>query len=93
MATFEYRAMQGNGAVSEGRLEASGRQDAVRILEGRGLTPVKLVETGNGAPAARSAAKAPAAAPGTPGKWSWQSSKVTFTALEDFTRSLASLLA
>ncbi|MDB6154519.1 MAG: hypothetical protein JWL90_2972 [Chthoniobacteraceae bacterium] len=96
MATFEYRAMQTNGGVSEGRLEASGRQDAVRLLEQRGLTPVKLVESGNGAVAAsrNGAAKAASSNPAAAGKkWGWQSTKISFAALEDFTRSLASLLA
>ena len=45
MAVFEYKAVEANGAIAEGRIDAGGRQDAVRIIEQRGLTPVRLVET------------------------------------------------
>jgi type II secretory pathway component PulF len=90
MAVFEYKAFQANGTAVEGRIDAGGRQDAARMIEERGLTPVRLVETN--APAqtngARSTFKLPA---GT--SFSFKSKKVSFTDLEDFTRSLASLLA
>jgi type II secretory pathway component PulF len=89
MSFFEYKAMQADGAVIQGRLEASGRADALQMIEGRGLTPVRLAET-----------DAPVSAAGKSGGWKLpalgnlggKSTKVPFSALEDFTRSLSSLL-
>ena len=97
MPLFEYRAVGPTGAISQGKLEAGGRGEAAATIEGRGLTPLKLSEIG-GAPAA---AARKTAAPGNggalklPGKFKlegFQSKKVSFSALEDFTRSLSSLL-
>lgn len=88
MAVFEYKAVEANGAIAEGRIDAGGRQDAVRIIEQRGLTPVRLVETVTAPAAASHGWKLPAS-----GQWSWKSKRISFAALEDFTRSLASLLA
>ena len=85
MAVFEYKAFQANGAACEGRVEAGARQEAMRLLEARGLMPVKLTEVAQSAGAASKAAP-PAA------KWGLQSTRVSFEALEDFTRSLSSLL-
>lgn len=88
MPVFEYKAIRSNGASTEGRIDAGGRQDAARLLEQQGLTPVRVAETA-GAPArtANGSKTAPA------GKWSISSKRVSFAALEDFTRSLSSLLA
>jgi type II secretory pathway component PulF len=89
MALFEYKAMQANGAVTEGRLDAGGRQDAMRAIEERGLTLLRLTETAVAAPKASGGGlKLPAAA----AKWNFKSKRVSFAALEDFTRSLSSLL-
>lgn len=88
MAVFEYRAVQPNGAATQGVIDAAGRQDAARMIEARGLTPIRLTETAtapkNGSH--KTAAKVPAT-------FAWKSSRVPFAALEDFTRSLSSLLA
>lgn len=92
MAIFEYKALQASGAATQGRIEAGGRQEAARILEQRGFTPLRLTETTTAAtkPAAFSGGvKLPAAA----GKSLFGPKRVSFSALEDFTRSLASLLA
>ena len=93
MALFEYKASAPGGAVTQGRLEAGGRADAMAVIESRGLTPLRLSEVGGNAPAARpksnGAAKVPALKGGKP---LFQSKKVPFSALEDFTRSLSSLL-
>ena len=93
MALFEYKATGPSGAITQGRLEAGGRADAMATIEGRGLTPLRLAEVGGSAPAARprngGSAKVPAAKGGFAG---FQSKKVPFSALEDFTRSLSSLL-
>jgi type II secretory pathway component PulF len=89
MPVFAYKAVSANGAATEGSIEAGGRQDAARIIEERGLTPVRLTETNNAVPSARSGGfQLP-----TAGRPLFQSQKVSFAALEDFTRSLASLLA
>ena len=87
MPTFEYKALQVNGAVKLGRVDAGGRQDAMQMIEALGLTPLKIAETG-GSPAAQSrgGVKAPAFS------WKFKSKRVPFAALEDFTRSLSSLL-
>lgn len=44
MALFQYRALQSDGRITEGELEAGGRQEALRQIEGRGLRPVRLKE-------------------------------------------------
>jgi type II secretory pathway component PulF len=92
MPTFQYKAVQANGAMAEGQLEASGRPDAFRQIEVLGLRPVSLAE--------RAAAKA-ANGSGAPsglddlGKMSisFKSEKVSAKDLENFTRLLSSLLA
>ncbi len=91
MPVFEYKAVGGNGAATQGRIEAGGRQDAMRALEDRGLTPVRLAEAESGGATSSTSrgSKLPAASGGMP----WKSTRVPFAALEDFTRSLSSLLA
>lgn len=88
MPTFEYKALQPDGQLNLGRLEAPGRQEALRQLQARGLQPVRLaeLEDSNGAPAARNGSSGPAGLP-------WQRRRVSFSMLEDFTRSLSSLLS
>ena len=44
MALFDYRALQLDGAITEGNLVAEGRQDAFRQMEGKGLKPISLAE-------------------------------------------------
>ncbi len=83
MPTFQYRALQADGAIAEGNLEANGRQDAFRQLEGQGLTPVGLEE--------RAPGKKRKAGGGL--QLGFTRKKVSFRALENFTRQLASLLA
>ena len=51
MPVFQYKAMQRDGSLTEGELEAGGRQDAFKQMEGRGLRPIRLAESsvnGNG---------------------------------------------
>jgi len=87
MATFEYKAIQANGASCEGRVDAGGRQEAMRLIEARGLTALRISEV------IASASKAGAKPAPAAGKWGFpQSTRVSFEALEDFTRSLSSLL-
>ena len=49
MPQFAYKAMQHDGVLTEGFLDASNRQEAMRQVEGRGLRPIKLAESGTGA--------------------------------------------
>ena len=48
MPVFQYKAIQSDGTVAQGEIEASGRSDAFRTMEARGLRPVKLAEATNG---------------------------------------------
>ncbi len=88
MALFQYKALQSNGTMAEGQLEAGGRQEAFRQMEERGLKPISLAER-----AAGKVAKAVGAADSKGGGLSFQSNKVKSTDLENFTRLLSSLLA
>src|SRR6478736_6001737 len=104
MPTFQYRALQTNGAIAEGQIEAGGRQEAFRLMEDKGLRPVSLAEKANGkarkvetrAPKPQVAEK-PAEKPQTQTpsalSMSFGSKKITPRALENFTRLLSSLLA
>ncbi|MGD0351126.1 MAG: type II secretion system F family protein [Verrucomicrobiota bacterium] len=93
MPTFQYRALQTDGTMAEGQLDAVGRPDALRQMETLGLRPVSLAE--------RAAAAEPKNGSGLPaglehlGKISFRfhSQKVSAKALENFTRLLSSLLA
>lgn len=50
MPFFTYKALSTDGSTVEGELEASGRQEAMRQIDGRGLRPVRIAER-NGAAA------------------------------------------
>ncbi len=105
MPTFQYRALQTNGTIAEGSLEAGGRQEALRQVEGLGLRPLKLTEqNGSASPVSRStkpvsrrdkpAEPTPTSGPSPATKISFGSSnKVSARMLENFTRLLSSLLA
>jgi len=88
MALYQYKALQGDGKMTEGRLEAGGRQEAFRLIEGRGLTPVSLAEPSvvKGKPSANAASEASPL-------FQFGGKKVTPRMLENFTRLLSSLLA
>jgi type II secretory pathway component PulF len=87
MPLFQYKALQANGAVAEGQLEAAGRPEAFRQMEGLGLRPISLAErAGSG--------KKGAGLGESLGALSLKRSpKVSPRALENFTRLLSSLLA
>ncbi len=84
MAQFEYKALQADGSLTMGSLDAGGRQEAMSLLVAKGLQPVRLAE-GNGSVAAATPAKAL--------QLPWGRDRISFGMLEDFTRSLSSLLA
>ncbi|MCC6231632.1 MAG: type II secretion system F family protein [Verrucomicrobiales bacterium] len=65
MATFQYRALQADGSIAEGQIEAGGRQEALRRIDEQRLRPISLVEQNAAARtprAARASHPAPVAA-------------------------------
>ncbi len=62
MSSFSYRALQANGAIVEGLLDAGNRHEALQSLSGLGLRPIRLDEKGGSSrPAKAPAPKAKAA--------------------------------
>ena len=90
MPTFSYRALQANGKIAEGVVDAAGRPDALRQIETLGLRPVNVSEKTGAAARNGSAA---AGASGGLGGIKFASKKVSSKELENFTRLLSSLLA
>ena len=90
MPTFSYRALQADGTMAEGQLDAPGRPDALRQMETLGLRPVSLAEN-----AVAVQTKNGSSSPARPGNLSFkfESKKVSAKELENFTRLLSSLLA
>ncbi len=88
MPVFQYRALQADGAIAEGQLEAPGRPEAFRQMEGLGLRPVSLSEK------AAAAAKT-SVLPASLASFSFRkrTGKISARILENFTRLLSSLLA
>lgn len=97
MSRFSYKALQPDGVLTEGLLDASNRAEAMRQVEVLGFRPIRLTETanGNGKPAANGTPAADAAnvpfwrlatAPASSGR-------ISARTLENFTRLLSSLLA
>ena len=93
MPTFSYRALQANGAIAEGHLEAPGRPDALRQIETLGLRPVVVSEKSGAA--GKNGSSNGALLPASLGNLSFkfESKKVSSKDLENFTRLLSSLLA
>lgn len=90
MPQFSYKALQLDGVLTEGLLDASNRHEAMRQVEGRGLRPIKLVESAGAATVKKSGGATDGAAPaGAFGR----KGKITPRMLENFTRLLSSLLA
>ena len=87
MALFQYKALQLDGKMAEGQLEAGGRADAFRQMEERGLKPINLAEKGAGGAAANGDSAAVKTG------ITFGSGKVSARMLENFTRLLSSLLA
>ena len=96
MPQFAFKAMQHDGVLTEGFLDASNRQEAVRQVEGRGLKPIRLSES-SAPPPKKSATKAGGAeATAKDGLLALSiggAKKITPRMLENFTRLLSSLLA
>ncbi len=61
MPVFAYKALQTDGTAVEGELEASGRHEAMRQIDSRGLRPVRIAErNGTNGKHAKPAAPLPA---------------------------------
>jgi general secretion pathway protein F len=94
MPLFEYRALQANGGMAEGQLEAPGRQEAFAQIANLGLRPVSLAEKAGSAPSSNGSS-----APTSDGiklpafSFGKRSHKISPRELENFTRLLSSLLA
>src|ERR1051326_2624346 len=90
MPLFQYRALQTDGVLAEGKLEAAGRQEAYRQMEGLGLRPVSLSEK-----EAKDSASTSPVSVSLPGwlPFGKSSQKTSARALENFPRLLSSLLA
>jgi len=89
MPTFAYKALQTDGKVAEGVLDAPGRPDALRQIETLGLRPINVAETAGKAGKKRASAPAEQAATG----FHLGGKKVSGKELQNFTRLLSSLLA
>lgn len=61
MTSFSYRALQANGSVTEGVLDAGSRADAFKQMEARGLRPISLSERSGSTKTVTAAAPKPAA--------------------------------
>ena len=93
MPTFHYRALQSDGRISEGTLDAGSRPEAMRLLEQRALRPVKVAEGASKGGKKRTDSSATAAQGSAKGGFALRPAKVTSAELENFTRLLSSLLA
>ena len=82
MSMFNYRVLRTDGTVAEGAIEAGGRQEAIRRLEMGGMKPISINEQSRNASEKK-----------TKFNLEWKSKRVPHRALENFTRSLSSLLA
>ena len=92
MPTFQYKALQTDGTMAQGQLDAAGRPDALRQMETLGLRPVNLIESADAV--AKNTSGLPAGLENLGNlSFKFQSGKVSAKALENFTRLLSSLLA
>jgi type II secretory pathway component PulF len=90
MPLFDYKGLQLDGAVAQGQLEAAGRAEAFRQMEGLGLRPISLAEKA----AAQAAKKNGADKPASGGlSLKLGGDKISARDLENFTRLLSSLLS
>ncbi|MBY0464938.1 MAG: type II secretion system F family protein, partial [Burkholderiales bacterium] len=46
MPDFAWQAARADGQVTEGRIEAPTQAQALRLLRGQGLTPIRVTEGG-----------------------------------------------
>ena len=91
MPLFDYKALQLDGGIAQGQLEAAGRAEAFRQMEGLGLRPIKLAEKSVSTAAKNNSTSTPAKTGGLALKFGGD--KISARDLENFTRLLSSLLA
>jgi type II secretory pathway component PulF len=91
MAVFAYTALDRNGRQTTGTLPADNRAAAMDEVLGRGLSPLKVEEQAGAAGAKRSA-NGHTSALGSLFGGNPNSTRVSQSALESFTRELANLL-
>lgn len=90
MGQYQYKALQNNGGLTQGILDAGGRQEALRKLEALGLRPVQLKEKEDNGTAASNGSAQPNRAFSFP---FFGGQRVSPRMLENFTRLLSSLLS
>jgi type IV pilus assembly protein PilC len=94
MPTFHYKALTADGTTTEGLIEAGGRAEAFRQVEGRSLRLISLKEGALAKAHSLAAATPLAAASGASDRaFSFGRGRISARVLENFTRLLASLLA
>jgi type II secretory pathway component PulF len=90
MPLFDYKALQLDGGIAQGQLEAAGRAEAFRQMEGLGLRPISLAENS----ASNLTSNKTAASEKSGGfALKFGGDKISARDLENFTRLLSSLLA
>jgi type II secretory pathway component PulF len=87
MAIFQYRALTADGVINEGRVDAGGRQEALRQLQSQGLRPIRLDESAAARPDARERSG------GGRRLGFGRSDRIPQSAMDQFMRQLSSLLA
>jgi len=93
MPSFSYKALQADGKIAQGVVDAGSKPDAMRQIEILGMRPVNVAEVAAKA-AKKGAAPAPASAEGSDAiSFNFTRKKVSAKELENFTRLLSSLLA
>ena len=92
MPWFLFKALQSDGGITEGRIEAGGRQDAFRLMAVQGLRPIRLEEQASDSSKSRKAVPTNGQAAGGLSAFG-RKSRISGRTLENFTRLLSSLLA
>ena len=91
MPLFDYKALQLDGGIAQGQLEAAGRAEAFRQMEGLGLRPISLAEKATTQAANNNSSTTSEKTGGLALKFGGD--KISARDLENFTRLLSSLLA
>ncbi len=97
MPVFRYKALQKDGRVIEGEVSAYDRADVLRKIEAQQLRPISIREGSNGKFKGESRINGGQSTSTTgtakKGFWLFERKRVSRAELENFTRSLANLLA
>jgi type II secretory pathway component PulF len=94
MPTFTYKALGADGRMAEGLIEAGGRAEALRQIEGLRLRPISLKEGAVGKSKPEASLAPPSDTSEAPDlAFTLGGGKISARVLENFTRLLSSLLA